>query len=228
MTKDRKLVIFGFTEFAQIACEYFTVDTPYAVVGFCAHAAFREVDELMGLPVVDFEEIERHFEPAAHSFFAASVYTRLNRLRTAVKDQAKAKGFALASYISPRAFVWRNVELGEHVFVFEDNTLQPFVRVADNVVLWSGNHVGHHSVVEENCFVSSHVVISGGCRIGANTFMGVNATVNNGITIGRDCLIGSGALIYRDVPADSLVKGSKPEEGRSARAHFGVAEEEVV
>lgn len=224
MKKNKKLVLFGYTEFAQIAYEYFTVDTEYEVVGFCADRSKLDRNELLGLPVVAFEEIEKRFDPRTHEFFAASVYTHLNRLRTRVKNEAKQKGYRLASYVSPHAFVWRNVELGEHVFIFEDNTVQPFTKIGDNTVLWSGNHIGHHSVIEENCFLSSHVVISGGCRVGANTFMGVNSTVNNAITIGPDCLIASGALIYRDVPSNSIVKGMKVVENASAKAHFQVPE----
>ena len=74
-------------------------------------------------------------------------------------------------------------------------------------MLWSGNHIGHHSKVDDNCFISSHVVISGGVNIGKNCFLGVNSTVNNAITIGDDCLLSSGALVVKNIPEDSIVKG---------------------
>src|SRR5437667_12203173 len=126
---------------------------------------------LSGLPVEPFEELERQYAPAEHSFYAALVYTQLNRLRARLYRAAKAKGYAPASYISPRAFVWRNVLLGEHCFIFEDNVIQPFVTVGNDVVLWSGNHVGHHSAIGDHCFLSSHVVVSGCCAIGPSCFL---------------------------------------------------------
>ena len=186
MHKDRKLVIVGDSAFAEIAREYFDADTAYEVVAFSVERAFQKRDTLHGLPVVPFESLEQHFAPAAHAVFAAVTYTQLNRLRARLASQAKARGYALASYVSPRAFVWRNVQLGEHCFVFEDNTLQPFVRIGDNVVLWSGNHIGHHSSIGDHCFVSSHVVVSGFCQIGSHSFLGVNATLANNVTLGRD------------------------------------------
>ena len=160
MLKKRQLIIVGDSAFAEIAYEYFTHDSDYEVVAFSVERDYLNRESLFGLPVVPFETLEETYAPADHSVYAANVYTQLNRLRTRLCRQAKAKGYQLASYVSSRAFVWPNVEIGEHCFIFEDNTVQPFVKLGDNVVLWSGNHIGHHSMIEDNCFISSHVVVS--------------------------------------------------------------------
>lgn len=207
MENKRKLIIVGESAFAEIAYEYFTHDSDYEVVAFSVEKEYLKKESLFGLSVVPFETLEKTHAPAEHSVYAAMVYTQLNQLRTRISLQAKAKGYSLASYVSSRAFVWRNVELGEHCFIFEDNTVQPFVKVGNNVVMWSGNHIGHHSSIGDNCFVSSHVVISGFVKIGENCFMGVNSTVANNVTIGSNCLIGAGALIVGDVEADQKVVG---------------------
>jgi sugar O-acyltransferase (sialic acid O-acetyltransferase NeuD family) len=202
--KRRGLVIVGDTAFAEIACEYFTHDSAYEVVGFAVERAFKRCDELAGRPVVAFEDVEQHFSPRDHSVYVAATYTQLNRLRTRLAQTAKQKGYALASYVSSRAFVWRNVEIGEHAFVFESNVIQPFVKIGSNVVLWSGNHIGHHSTIGNNVFVASHVVISGFVSVGENTFVGVNATFANNISVGKDCLIGAGVTILKNVEDDRL------------------------
>src|SRR5688572_11172186 len=142
------------------------------------------------------------------------VYTKLNRLRTRLSRQAREKGYALASYVSSKAFVWRNVEIGEHCFIFEDNTLQPFVKVGNNVVMWSGNHIGHHSVIKDNCFISSHVVVSGFVEIGENCFLGVNSTIINNIKIARDSWIGPGVTITRDTSQGEFYRPEQIEPGK--------------
>ena len=217
MAKDAKLVLIGDSAFAEIAYEYFTYDSRYEVVGFAVERALLKRDQLCGLPVVAFEDVERHFMPPEHSFFAANVYTQLNRLRTRLYRAAKAKGYAPASFVSPRAFVWRNVKMGEHCFIFEDNVVQPFVTLGDNVVLWSGNHIGHHSKIGNNCFFASHVVLSGFCDVGDNCFVGVNATFANNLKVGADCIIGAGALISSDVEPDKVVRGPACEVSGSAK-----------
>jgi sugar O-acyltransferase (sialic acid O-acetyltransferase NeuD family) len=206
-----KLVIVGDSLFAEIACEYFTHDSPYEVVGFAVEREYRTRDELFGLPIVDFESVADRFDPAEHSVYVALVYTQLNRLRTRLAQAAKDIGYELASYVSSRAFVWRNVELGEHCFIFENNVVQPFVKIADNVVLWSGNHIGHHSRIEANCFIASHVVISGSVVIGENSFLGVNTTLVNDITIGRDAWIGPHVTLTRDVPAGAVYRPARSD-----------------
>ena len=220
MDKSRKLIIVGDSAFAEIAYEYFKHDSAYEPVAFSVEGAYLKRGELFGLPVVPFESVEETFDPASHDVYVATVYTQLNRLRARLAAAAKQKGYRLASYVSSRAFVWRNVELGEHCFIFEDNTVQPFVRVGDNVVLWSGNHVGHHSTIRDNCFVSSHVVISGFVEVGENCFLGVNASIANDVKIGRDCWLAPSTVVVKDLPDASFVKPGRSEIGRSSTLEY--------
>ena len=226
MDKQHKLVILGDSAFAQVAFEYFQYDSPYEVVAFSIDQAYIKRDSLFGLPIVPFEQLEQHYSPAEHNFYAAFIYTQLNRLRTRFYRAAKDKGYRPASYVSQRAFVWRNAQLGEHCFIFEDNVIQPFVRIGNNVVLWSGNHIGHHSSIGDNTFLASHVVVSGFVEMGQSCFAGVNVSIGNNVTIGNDCLLGASATIVHDIPENSLVKSSPSEisASRTARQFFKVSE----
>ncbi len=154
-----EIVIVGAGEMGEIAYEYFSHDSPYTVVAFAVEERWRKRDELLGLPVVPFEDLEAHFDPVRHKAFVALSGRELNRPRTRVFRETKAKGFVCVSYVSSHAFVWHNVEIGENCFIFENNVVQHNVVIGDNVILWSGNHVGHGTRIGANCFVSSHVVI---------------------------------------------------------------------
>lgn len=222
--KNKKLFIIGDSAFAEVAYECFTYDSEYEVVGFAVEAAFRTKDTLFGLPIINLEDAISHHNPAEVEFYAALVYTNLNRLRTRLYSLAKDMGYQPASYISSAAFIWRNVELGEHCFVFENNTLQPFVKIASNVVLWSGNHIGHHSVIKENCFVASQVVISGFCTLERNSFIGVNVSIGNNVHIAEDNWIGPGVVLTSDTEANQLYKVEKAIPSKvSAKRFFKVA-----
>lgn len=219
----RKLVIVGDSSFAEIAQEYFTHDSGYEVVAFAVEAAYITRDTLHGLPVVALETVEQHYSPDQHDAFVALTYAQLNRLRARLCAAMKNKGYTLASYVSSRAFVWRNVKLGENVFIFEDNTVQPFVTIGNDVILWSGNHIGHHSTIGDHCFISSHVVLSGHCTVGAHSFIGVNATIGNNLVIAEDNFLTQGAVIFKDTEADRMYQGN-PAEARaiSAKRFFKV------
>jgi UDP-3-O-[3-hydroxymyristoyl] glucosamine N-acyltransferase len=77
--------------------------------------------------------------------------------------------------------------------------------------MWSGNHIGHHSTIGDNCFISSQVVVSGSCDVGENCFLGVNSTLVNGITIGRDTWIGPHCVLTRDVEPASFYRPSRSD-----------------
>jgi sugar O-acyltransferase (sialic acid O-acetyltransferase NeuD family) len=220
MSKSRKLVIVGDGEFASIAHEYFTHDSAYEVAGFAVEQAFRKQEEYCGLPVVGFEEVERHFPPDRYEAYVAITYTQLNRVRARLYAAAKAKGYRAASYVSSRAFVWRNVTLGDNVFIFEGNVIQHHAAIGDDVVLWSGNHIGHRTVIEPHCYISSHVVISGYCRVGAYSFIGVNATLADRVTVGRDGFIGAGSLILKDTEPGTIYRAAPAEPAKVGSLRF--------
>jgi sugar O-acyltransferase (sialic acid O-acetyltransferase NeuD family) len=220
-----QLVIVGDGEFAEIAYEYFTHDSPYTVAAFAVERPFLAKNSLNGLPVVPFEEVDRRYDPTVFDAFVAVTYTQLNRVRTRLYHDVKQKGYRTASYVSSRAFVWRNATIGENCFVFENNVIQYRAAVGNNCVLWSGNHVGHRAVIGDHCFISSHVVISGYCEIGESSFLGVNSCVADRVKIGRDCVIGAGSVIVANTEPGKVYKGDRDGPSRvSSLALFKVRE----
>lgn len=193
----KPLVIFGLGEHAELAHFYFQHDTERKVAAFAADAAYIQEESWHGLPVVAFETLRESFPPEAFDVFVAVGFSQVNALRRDRYMAAKAMGYALPSYVSSKATLW-SLDMGENCFILEDNTIQPFVKIGHNVTLWSGNHIGHHSVIGDHCFVTSQVVVSGKVTVGEGCFIGVNATLRDHITVGRYCVIGAGALIMRD------------------------------
>lgn len=222
MEKNKQLVIIGAGELAHIAYEYFTYDSPYVVVGFAVEKAYLKHTTFCDKPLVALEEITAHFPPDTCDAFVAIPASQLNRLRTRLYQAVKQQGYTCATYISSRAFVWRNATIGENCFIFENNTIQPFVTIGNNVILWSGNHIGHQTTIEDDCFLSSHVVVSGYCKIGKACFLGVNATLNDHIEIPRDCVIASGALVTKSPEEPEKIYYGAPAKMMPKKSSFAV------
>lgn len=198
MEKNKQLVIVGTGETAMLAYEYFTHDSNYEVVAFAVNQEYLKETKLNGLPIQPLETISEKYDPQKYFVFVAVSSGRLNRTRTQLYLELKNNGYSFASYVSSRAFVWRDVTVGENCFILEDNTLQPFVKVGNNVTLWSGNHIGHRTVIGDHCFISSQCVISGFCVIGESCFIGVNSTLEDHVTLARDNFVGAGTLIRKN------------------------------
>jgi len=183
---------------ARLAYRYFASDSDHQVVAFTVDAAYREQDEFSGLPLIDFEDLGRLHPPGETALFVAIGYRNMNRIRAERFAAAKALGYSLPSYVSSRCTYLSEHPPGSNCLILEDNTIQTGVRIGDDVVLWSGNHVGHDAEVGDHCFVTSHVVISGFVKVGHHSFLGVNSTLRDSITIAPHTLVGAGAVILED------------------------------
>jgi sugar O-acyltransferase (sialic acid O-acetyltransferase NeuD family) len=206
--EKKKLVIIGGGETAEMALDYFQHDSDYDVVAFSVEKAYLKCTEVAGLPVVALEDLQASYPPSEHSAFVAVSSTRLNRVRAHLYHSAKEKGYTLASYVSSRAFISRKVEIGENCFILENNVVQYSVKIGNDVVLWSGNHIGHQTIINDHVFISSHVVICGFCEIGEYCFLGVNSSIAHNLKIERDGVIAMGAVITKNTEAQKVYVGS--------------------
>jgi sugar O-acyltransferase (sialic acid O-acetyltransferase NeuD family) len=209
-----KVVIFGIQDFASLAHFYLKEDSPHEVVAFTATKEYMPSDAVFeGLPIVAFEEIEKEYPPTEYAFFAPMSHRKMNKLRESIFLRAEEKGYTQISYISSKATIFSNVKIGKNCFVLEDNTIQPFVTIGDNVVLWSGNHIGHHSVIKDHVLFTSHVVLSGHCVVDPYCFFGVNATLRDGLHFAEGTLVAMGACVTRNTEPWGVYSGVPAKKG---------------
>lgn len=224
---NKKLVIIGAGETADIAYEYFSADSQREVVAFAVEKQYLTAESRFDLPVIDLDHLVEIYPPDLFDVFVAISYIQLNRVRERLFLLVKSWGYQCATYISSRAFIWRTAKIGENCFIFENNVVQHGVTIEDNVILWSGNHVGHQSIIRQSAYVASHVVISGFCDIGPRSFIGVNATLVDGISVKGDCMIVASATITTSTEAENAVYIGSPAIRRPkilATRYFGVKE----
>jgi sugar O-acyltransferase (sialic acid O-acetyltransferase NeuD family) len=204
-----RIIIFGIGRGATVATRYFSDDSSHEIIAYTVDDEYADCKEFMGRPVIPFSRIEKEIPPEESRMFVPLGFQRMNALRAEKFAAAKAKGYSLASYVSSRILSWEKPKMGENCFILEGNVFNYDVTIGNNVVMWSANHVGDLSIIEDHVFVSSHVVLSGDVTIGANSFLGVNATISNYVHVGARCYIGANTLIAHDTPPDSVfVAGS--------------------
>jgi len=201
--ESKKIVIFGTQDFAQLAKFYLDTDSDFNPVAFAVHKEQKTEKTLHSLPVVDFESIEKKYPPNRFKFFAPLAD---NKLREQIYKEAAKKGYEFISYISSKATVLTK-DIGKNCFILEDNTIQPFVKIGDNVIMWSGNHIGHHSIIKPYTFFSSHVVLSGHCTVKPHCWFGVNSTIRDGLTIAEGTFVAMSACLTKNTEPWALYQG---------------------
>lgn len=210
MKKD--IVIFGTGKIADVIFYYATKECGFNVLAFCVDKQYVNAEKFNNLPVIPFEEVSKVFPSEQYGMFVAVGYHDLNRLREEKCREARQKGYELVSIISPLANVPSNVLTGWNCFIMSPSLIHPCVTIGNNVFIFSGAMVAHHSIVEDNCWLTSSCNISGNVRIGANTFVAVNATIGHSVSIGKNCFLGANSLVTKNLEDEKVVieESSKP------------------
>lgn len=202
--KKKHLLIFGSGTLAEVATFYFEKDSNYEVVAYVEDDSFEvNKKKLLGRPIISWTDALNEFSNEDVEFFISIGYRKTNSVRQQRYHQVKSAGYSCATYISSKATNFAE-RIGDNCFILENNVLQPFTVIGNNVTMWSGNHLGHHSEVEDNVFISSHAVISGKCRIGMNSFLGVNCSLHDGTVVGEKSVIGAGAIVSKSCESRSV------------------------
>jgi sugar O-acyltransferase (sialic acid O-acetyltransferase NeuD family) len=212
--QNKPLVIFGTGDIAQLAHYYFTRDSVYTVAAFTVDAAWMpeltDSPTFCGLPIVAFEQLSALYPPETHDLFIALGYRNLNQLRREKYLLAKAQNYRLASYLSSRAVLLNDGDIGDNCFILENTIVQPFTSIGNNVTLWSGCMIAHHSIVRDHCFLSS-CGVAGGVDVGEACFIGGYAILRDKIRVGARCVIGAGALLLADAEPEGVYMGTASE-----------------
>lgn len=101
----------------------------------------------------------------------------------------------------------KNIHVGENVFInacchFQDHggvTLGNGCQIGHNVVFATLNH-GLEPADRGTTYPAPIV-------LGRNVWVGSNATILQGVTIGDNAVVAAGAVVSRDVPANTIVGG---------------------
>lgn len=222
-----KVVIFGTGEGADIAFRYITADSPHDICGFTVDKDRLTVTEFHGLAVVDFENVESVFPTAEYKMFVPLGFQGMNKLRYKKYSEAQDKGYQFISYISSSIPRIEEFDIGDNCLILENQSINLDASIGNNVVMWSGNHVGNHAAIRDHTWLSSHVSINSHVTIESFCFLGSNSTISNNITIARNSFIGANVLITQDTVENGvyLAQGAKksPFESEKFMSAFKIA-----
>jgi sugar O-acyltransferase (sialic acid O-acetyltransferase NeuD family) len=199
-----RVIIFGAGAGADTAYRHLVKDSAHEVCAFTVEQSFLKAVSLHGLPVVPFESVAERFPPDAHRMFVPLGFQRMNALREEKYLAARALGYRCISYVSSRVFSLEPPVIGDNCFILDHQVLNLDVKIGNNVTMWSANHIGDRSVIEDHVWVSSHVTLAGDVHVGPGCFLGTNASVSNNVRLGARTFVGTGAVITKDTADNSV------------------------
>jgi sugar O-acyltransferase (sialic acid O-acetyltransferase NeuD family) len=194
----QQLVIFGTGKVADAVYRYIAYDRAYEVVGFTTDAAFLPDDgQFHGLKVVPFESVESDYPPDQCAMLVAVGYQELNTLRASRFESAREKGYQLPGYVNSRAFCGNWLEKGSNCVILDHVSVEPGVRLGDDVIVFSNVTIGHHTSIGDHCWLAANAILGGHASIGPRSFLGLGATIGHETVIGADSFLGAGAVVTK-------------------------------
>lgn len=206
---EKPVVVFGTQGLSQLTAYVLTHDSPFDVMGYVVDQSYLATSQSPDdLPLFAFESLPDQLSPDEYQLIIPLGYTQINGIRRARCEAAQAIGYSLISYVSSKACVWPNLQMGHNSLIFEHTVIQPYARIGDNCVIRSSVHISHHVCINDHCFVAAGVVTGGGVSLGEQSFVGLGAIVRDGVTLAQKTFVGAGAVVLADTEPNGLYVGS--------------------
>ncbi|WP_298820683.1 acetyltransferase [Chloroflexus sp.] len=140
-----------------------------------------------------------------------------NRLRARLFATLKAQGERFACAIHPSAIIAPDTIIGPGTMICAGAIVNPGSVIGANVILNTGCTVDHHNQIGDHVHIAPGVHTGGEVIIGAGALIGIGAIVMPRRRVGEWSTVGAGALVQRDVEAETVVIGV-PAQVLQARA----------
>jgi len=130
------------------------------------------------------------------------IYDFVNLYGCTIDDGTKVGTFV---EIQKNAFIGKNCKISSHTFICEGVHIEDNVFVGHNVTFI--NDKLPRSVNEDGSMQSDNdwKVVETYIKKGAS--IGSSSTIMCGVTVGENSIVGAGAVVTKDVPANSIVAG---------------------
>lgn len=205
-----KIIIYGNTAAAIQSLYDFSTDSEHDVVAFTVNRSEVRETEFCGLPLIPFDEVEKIYPPNEYKMFVAIYYNRVNKIRRQYFEEAKAKGYELVSYVSSKAIVWPDLEIGENCMICDGANVRPYTKIGVNTFIMPNVVVGHDCIVDDHCYLAIGAVMLAGSKVCTGSVIGGNATILNGITVANSCIVGAGAVMNKNTKEKEVYTVNPP------------------
>jgi sugar O-acyltransferase (sialic acid O-acetyltransferase NeuD family) len=119
-------------------------------------------------------------------------------------DLLKAKGAQFATYISSRAIVGKDVQMGEGTMVCPGAIVTTNVSLGQHVLLNIATSISHDCRVGDFVTVSPGARATGNCVLADDVYMGVNSSLLPKVSLAMGITVGAGAVITKSYEEENL------------------------
>lgn len=118
--------------------------------------------------------------------------------------------------IEPGAFIRDRVSIGKGAVIMMGAVINIGAEIGEGTMIDMGAIVGARGTIGKNAHIGAGAVIAGVLEPPSKTpviieddvLVGANAVILEGVRVGKGAVVAAGAIVTKDVPAESVVAGS--------------------
>lgn len=203
----KKVIIYGAGAYGKLFfCEaehYGAID----IAGFTVDESYMRSEREFGMPVVPFESVESIYPPDQFDMIVLCGYTVM-RNRRAMYNRAKEKGYKLINYISPKAMLETDIQMGDNNIIMANAIVGYDCVLGNDNVIRQNVYLGHESTIGNHSIISTSCTLGGRSTIEDLVFFGIGVTARGYVTYGKESLIGVGSNVIKNVEPYATVCGN--------------------
>lgn len=203
-----KVIVIGNSEYAQLVYSYISEDETIDVVAFSVEKEYININEINGLPVIAYEDIEHYYGIEQVKLVLAIGYAKMGKIREKLFSLYSDKGYEFINYIHPTAIIPKDLVIGVGNVIMEGAIISRQCKIGNANIIGAGMMMGHDNQIGNfNSLTSAKTC--GFVTIKNNCFLGANATVRDGVIINSFSLVGALSYVDKNLAENALVSPAK-------------------
>jgi len=190
-------------EVLQIILDLRDAGQPVDCAGFLVDEGVSAPESVHGIPVISFGA---EFRPTANAEFVIAIGSPRARRRIAAELRLRLQA-RFAVLVHPRAWIGRNVRLGEGCVVCAGSAITTDVVLHEHVHVNILTTIGHDTVVGGFATLSPGVNVSGNVHLGEGCEIGTGVSIIPGVSVGSWSTVGAGGAVIHSIPESSVAVG---------------------
>ena len=202
----KRVIVYGTGGYGEIfyheACLFGAIE----IAAFTVDRLYMDASEFCGLPVIPFEDVKMVYPPEAYEMMVLTSPKRI-RTRKEMYLKAKALGYNLANYVSPRAIIEPGVQMGDNNIIFADAFIGHHTVLGNDNIIRQKVYLGHQSEMMDHNIIVAGCTLGGCSRIGNLSFFGLGMVGRDKVKYGDEVFVGLGSVVTKDVEDYATVIG---------------------
>ena len=198
-----KYVIFGASYFAEMLAYYVEKYDDVDVLAYTVDRKYIDKSEIYGKPLVAFEDLDKLYDMSNVYVLIALGYKNMNDIRKAKYLEAKSKGYKIAGFVHPEAYI-EKCDMGEGNIILERVNIGHGVRLGNCNILWNSAVIQHDCDISDFNFIAGGSVFGGKVTVRDNCFFGLNCTIRSAITVENYTLAGAGCYVSKSTESNCV------------------------